>query len=65
MLNINQSSLHPILESNRESVDPTIKTMTQWKVFTDFGAKKLTSTICYALNFQQGTTIKGKKKPSS
>ena len=62
MFSINQSSLYPILESSWGSVGPEIETMMQWKVFTAFGTKKLASTICHCLNFQQGTTIKGKTK---
>ena len=54
--------IFPPLESSRDSVGPMLETMMQWKVFTAFGTNKLASTICHCLNFQQGTTIKGKTK---
>ena len=34
---------------------PMIETMMQWKTLTAFGATALASTICYCLNFQQGS----------
>ena len=33
---------------------PMIETTMRWKALSTFGDTKLTTTICYCLNFQQG-----------
>ena len=59
MFDINQSS-YTLIEMFLAS-GPMVETNMQWKALTAFGDTRLSSTISYCLNFQQG--LKRDEKP--
>ena len=60
MSNINPSYVNSTLSL---ALGPIIETMMQWKALIAFGTSTLASTICYSLNFHQGSNRDENPKP--
>ena len=60
MSNINRSYVNSTLSL---AFGPIIETMMQWKALIGFGTTTLASTICYCLNFHQGSNRDENPRP--